>query len=135
MKITLAEIKSLEESLAKIFNKDVNIKIAYRLSSLLKKLNEEMKTLEETRIKLVKQYGEENEETHQFSVSEEKAQDFYKEFNELMQVVIDIDFEPIQLKELGDIDMSASDVLRLDEKIIINDIKIENKEEKNKEKE
>ena len=128
MKINLAEIKSLEGSLSKIFDKDLNIKVAYRLGTLLKRLSEEMKTLEENRVKLVKKYGEENEETKQFSVPQEKTPDFYKEFNELMQIEIDIDFEPISLKEFGDISISASDVMRLDGKIIVNDEVVKNKD-------
>lgn len=122
MKITLAEAKSLETSLAKIFDKDVNIKVAYRLGKLLKKLSEEMKTLEESRVKLVQKHGEENEETKQFSVPPTKTQEFYKEFNELMQCEIEIDFDPIPLELFGDIKLSASDVLRLDGKVIQGDV-------------
>jgi len=120
MKITLAEIKSLEASLAKIFDKEVNIKVAYRLGSLLKKISEEMVLLEENRVKLVKKYGEADAETQQLSVPQEKAQDFYTEFNELLQVEVDIDFEPIPLQAFGDISLSAADVMRLDGKIIAN---------------
>ncbi len=121
MKITLAEVKSLESSLSKIFNKDVNIKLAYRLGKLLKRLSEEMKMLEENRIKLVKKYGEEDEETKQLSVPPEKTQEFYNEFNELMQIEIDVDFEPVPLEQFGDIEMSASDVINLDGKIIADE--------------
>ena len=32
MKITLAEVKSLEASLAKVFDKELKIQVAYRLS-------------------------------------------------------------------------------------------------------
>jgi hypothetical protein len=120
MKITLAEVKSLETSLAKVFDKEVNIKVAYRLGSLLKKLSEEMAILEENRIKLVKKYGDEDKETKQLSVPQDKAQEFYAEFNELLQLEIDIDFEPIPLQAFGDITLSAADVMRLDGKIIAN---------------
>lgn len=118
MKITLAEIKSLEKSLSKIFDKDLNIKIAYRLGKLLKKMSDEMNLLEENRIKLVKKYGKQTEDNGQFAVDPDKTQDFYNEINELMQVEIDIDFEPISLEEFGDIKLSASDMIRLDGKII-----------------
>ena len=121
MKITLAEIKALENSLLKIFEKEVNIKIAYKLGRFLKKINEELKTLEENRVKLVQKYGKEDEETNQVSVPSENAPKFYQEFNELMSIEIDIDFEPISLKEFGDISISAADALRFDGIILIND--------------
>jgi len=120
VKITLAEIKTLEASLSKIFNKDINIKLAYRLGSLIKTLSKELENLEESRVKLVKKYGVEDEETKQVSVPTEKTQEFYAELNELMQIDIDIDFEPIPLEAFGDISISASDALKLDGKIIIN---------------
>ena len=113
MKISLAEVKGLEGSLSKIFEKDVNIKIAYRLSVLLKKLSEEMALLEENRVKLVKQYGTEDEQTKSMSVLPENSQAFFDAFNELMQVEVKIDFEPIALKDLGDIELSASDMAKL----------------------
>jgi len=125
LKITLAEVKSLESILSKIFNKEVNIKIAYRLGSLLKKLNEEMLLLEENRVKLIKKYGIEDEKTKQIQVAPGKTDDFYKEFNELLSLQIEIDFEPIPLKDFGEILISASDILKLDNRIIINDEKTE----------
>ena len=134
MKITLAEVKSLETSLSKIFDKDIHIKIAYRLSSLLKVLSDEINSLEENRVKLVKKYGEEDKESGQLAVPTEKAEEFYKEFNELLQLEIDIDFEPIPLGAFGDISLSAADVVRLDGKIIVDnspqDIKVKKETEK-----
>jgi len=118
MKITLAEIKTLETSLSKIFEKDLNIKIAYRLGQLLKRLSEEMKTLEEHRVELVKKHGTVDEETKQVSVAPENTPAFYKELGELMNIDIDIPFEAIPLADFGDIELSAADVLKLSDKII-----------------
>ena len=80
-----------------------------------------MEDLEENRIKLVKKYGTEDEDTKQVTVPKEKTQDFYAELAELMQLEIDIPFEAIGLEEFGDITLSAADVMRLDGKIIAND--------------
>lgn len=118
MKMTLAEIKSIEESLAKLFDKELNIKIAYKLSSLLKKLSGEVKLLEENRVKLVQKHGKKDEETQQVTVAPESAEAFYKEFSELMQIEVELDFEPIPLDAFGDITLSASDILKLEGKVI-----------------
>lgn len=118
MKIRLAEVKALEGSLSKIFDKDVNIKIAYRLSVLLKRLSEEMSLLEENRVKLVKKYGKEDEKTKSMTVPPENSQAFFNSFNELMQLEVDINFEPVALKDLGDIELSAADMVKLSGTII-----------------
>ena len=134
MKISLAEVKALEGSLSKIFEKDVNIKIAYRLSVLLKRLTEEMKLLEDSRIKLVTKHGTKDEKTQSITVLPENSQAFYNDFTELMQVEIDIDFSPVPLKDLGDIELSASDMVKLDGKIIQCEVAPKQKESKPKKK-
>lgn len=132
MKISLAEIKSLEKSLSKIFDKDLNIKIAYRLGILLKKITEELRTLEENRIRLIKKYGTKDEKTQQIQVPPDKNADFYKDFNELLTFEIDIDFEPISLNAFGDITLSAIDAMRLDGIVIKNDKTAAKKKKKTK---
>ena len=128
MRFTLAEVWVLNSTLSKLFNKDLNIKIAYRLSKLLKKFNDEMKIVEEQRSELVKKYGKENAETKQIEVSAENQQSFMQEFNTLMQEEIEVDFEPIELSKLGDLSISAMDIAKMDGKIIKDDTKEEQKD-------
>jgi hypothetical protein len=133
MKLSLAEIKMLENSLTKVIDKDINIKMAFRLGKFLKTLNDEMRVLEDSRIKLVKKYGKENETTKQIEVPNESQSDFYQEFNGLMQEQLEISFEPIPLSAFGDIEMSAADVFRLEGIVIKNDLEVEKEKKVEKE--
>ena len=77
-----------------------------------------MQTLEENRVKLVKKYGTPNKDQNSIGVGPENVNKFYTELNELMGITIELDFEPIPLSEFGNIEISATDIVRLDNKII-----------------
>jgi hypothetical protein len=118
MEIRLAEIKKIEGSLNKLVTKDIKIKLAYKIGKLLKVLNEELKSLENARINLVKKYGKKEEGSEDVRVPIEKTEEFMLEFNGLMQEKITVDFEPIPYQEFGDISLSVTDILSLDGYII-----------------
>ncbi len=117
MKVKLGRIKSLEKSLGKLSNTDIDIKIAYKLSRFLKQVVSESVLLEENRIKLVKKYScdpKDEKEKGQTSVNPDKEQIFFQEYGELLEEEIDIDFSLISIEELGDIKLSTLDVLNLE---------------------
>ena len=122
--MTLAQIQGMEGSLRKLTNKELKVKIAYRLGKLLKIIGTELSELEENRGRLIRKYGFEvkpNEKDKsavargkQYQVNKEKEVDFYREFNELLQEEIEITFEPVSIKELGDVDFTPADIIRLE---------------------
>jgi hypothetical protein len=112
MKIKLGELKNAETSLQKLIEKDLNIKIAYKLGKLIKIISAEFKEIEDSRVKLIKKYGKEDENKN-IQVLPENNEKFYIEFQQLLDEEIDIDFEPLALEELGEISMTTTDVLKL----------------------
>lgn len=131
MKMKLVDIKRVEEPLSRLIIKELNIKIAYRLGKFLKVIGSELQELETNRIKLVKKYGdkvdnkeEDPEKRNQrneveFKIKPENEQKFIDEYNELLQMEIKVDFEPILLSELEDIKITPMDMMRLEDIIII----------------
>ncbi|MCD6436250.1 MAG: hypothetical protein J7L15_07660 [Clostridiales bacterium] len=120
MKVKLVEIKNAEEPLKKIVNKELNIRVAYKLAKLLKVFSSELVVIEEARIKLVRKFAEIDEDKI-MKVPQEKTQEFMSEFIEFLQEEIDIDFEPIDISEIEDITFTASDMLKV-EKFLKNKI-------------
>ena len=120
MKFKLKEVFSLTRSLPILTDKELPIKVSYRLVKLLRQCSMEMESMEKARVKLVDKYAETPEE-HEASpdkdkgikVAEEKMPDFQKEFGVLLDEEVEIDFEPILIDELGDISLSAKDLLPL----------------------
>jgi len=122
MKFKLSELYGLTRSLPKLTDKELPIKISYNLLKLMKGISEEMETLEKSRMKLVEKYREPEEEGSKeasggMKVADEHKDKFQKEFRVLMEEEVDIEFNPIFLKDLGDISFAANDLILL-EKII-----------------
>ena len=72
-----------------------------------------METLEKSRIKLIEKYAEEKQEGKEMKVSDENNDVFQKEFTELLQEEVEIDFKPISVEDLGDISISTNDIIGL----------------------
>ncbi len=120
MKFKLNEVYSLVRSLPKLTNKELPIRISYRLLKLLKSCSEEMETLEKSRIKLIKKYASEkkdDKEKKDMSVSDKNKEKFQEEFTTLLEEEVEIDFKPIAIKDLGEITLTTNDLISL-QKII-----------------
>ena len=119
MQVKLFEIKGIEDGLKKIADTDLNVKVAYKIAKVLKKIAEESGTIEETRAKLVSKYGTHIQKDGQpvCEVDEDKKQDFFKEYGDLLNEEIELDIKPLSLSDLGDIKLSPVDMIKL-EKIV-----------------
>ena len=120
MKIKLATIRGGIESFKKLLTANLPIKLAYSLSKSVKKLEGEVKIVEEQRIALLKKYGTSPDEKGNVTVLPENIEFFVKDFNGLLEVEVDIDITPVKLSELGDIKLSAVDLSNL-EGIVVED--------------
>tara|TARA_Y100000310_G_scaffold275978_1_gene292799 strand:+ start:10649 stop:11011 length:363 start_codon:yes stop_codon:yes gene_type:complete len=114
MKLKLSEILSMRESLIKLVDKDLPVKTAFSLSKFIQKCNEEFSALEKMRIKLVNQFTDPTDTTEKKVVPVESLPDFQKQFTELLDEKVEIDFDKLPIEELGNIELSANDLIRLD---------------------
>ena len=112
MKITVGEILNMKDTLKKLLDKEFSPKIAFKLSKLGIRLQEELQSFENSRISLLKKYGEIDEKENTVSIEdEEKRKECAKEIEKILMEEIDIDFSPIKIDDLGDdLKLSASDI-------------------------
>lgn len=130
MKVTLANIKNMEASLDSLLKKELNIRVAYRLSKLAKQIYNELVIFEDNRIKLIKKYGSFNKESQVFEIDPKNQKNidaFTSEFNQLISEEVDINFQPISLEDLEDIKLSAIDMMHFNNFIIEDQNKEQNK--------
>ena len=122
MKLILGEMRFIEEDLRAITKKELPIKLSYKFAKLVKKLLEENNMVEQQRIKLVKKYSNgEMDVNGMYSVLPDKSKDFREEFGSLLEEEIEVDFEPIDLSELGDITIPPFNLARLSKIIKFED--------------
>ena len=111
MEFSLGEIYGLTRSLQKLTDKELPIKVSYRLFKFLRDSSAEMENLEKTRIKLVEKYAEKPEKGKEMKVSDENKGKFQEEFSVLLGEKVEIDFKPILISDLGDISIATNDFI------------------------
>ena len=122
LKIKIGELNTILESLNKIIDKEISIKISYKISKLTKQLMNEYKLYEENRIRLINKYAERdeqgnikiNKEDNTIIILDVDRDKFNNEFIELVNIDIEIEFDKIRLDDLGDVMISPRDLLNLD---------------------
>ena len=111
MEFSLGEIYNLIRSLQKVTSKELPIKISFRLYKFLKKCSEEMEILEKSRVQLLDKYSAPYEEGEDKKIPDENKGKFQEEFGTLLNEKVEIEFEPISIEDLGDIVISANDLI------------------------
>ena len=100
-------------SLVKLAAMDLPSKQAYWLKRIVKAAESEVRQAEEVRVQLVKKYGEEGEGGI-IVVNTENTEAFTGELNEMLEAEIDLPGDGVTLESLGDIKLSAIDLMKLD---------------------
>ncbi len=120
MKFKLAELKPFSEGLTEILEIELPIKPSYWLGKLLRQVESELKAFEDARVKLIVKHSTEkddkgnpkvDETTNRYMVDEEA---FGKEFMELCEEEVDIEFKPIKLEALGDVKLKPITMAKLE---------------------
>ena|SRR3990167_284432 len=106
MKTKLGVIVSDLENLKELQAIKMPVKISYRLKRLVYKLQPILKSYDEKRNELVKEFGEEDEEKKIWNVKKESLPEFYAKLQELLDTDEEIDFEKIKIGELGGIEIA-----------------------------
>ena len=121
MKLKLGELNIVLESLNKLIDKEIPIKTSYKLSKLTKKIIDEYSIYEENRMKLINKYAEKdvdnniiiNKKDNSTTMIGENKINFNKEFTELINIEMELEFEKIKLDDLGEISISPRNLLYL----------------------
>lgn len=109
MKVKLIEIYGSVSTLNKLIEEPLPAKVSFKLMKLLNQLNNEVKLVEDQRLKLVKQYSKDGT-----SVADENKEVFVKEFSEFLNEEIDVAWQPITIDTLGEnLKLSVTDLSKI----------------------
>lgn len=123
--VKLEELRRISGSLRSFLSKEMPIKQAYRMTKLAKLFDNELKTLEEQRILLVKKHGEKNKDGNMEVTTNIEA--FNAELNELLKEEVEISYIPINLNEVGQLAISPIELSNIE--MFIDEASIEDKAE------
>ena len=102
-------------------SKPLRGRAAFKVARLLKKLEGELTTFNETRVKLIENYAKKDEEGqyvlndhNEYQFDAEKAQEFVGEINKLLNEEVQVEANPILLEEIEEIDFTPAEMAVLE---------------------
>jgi len=98
--ITLGELKTIEATLSKLLTMQLPIKLSFRLSKILKPINEELARIEEFRVAKVMELGVPTEDGGSVTIPPDKIEQFKQEIGELYSEEITLPFESTTYQSL-----------------------------------
>lgn len=111
IKTSYKELLSVERAFSDLMNTKIPAQNAIDLSRLFKRIQAEMSLFSEQREKICKKYGTLNEERGAYVFDDKNRVPFEKEFDELLDVEVDIDLPKLSIKITAGMEVSASLIL------------------------
>ena len=112
MKVKLFDIYNSIQVMNKVLETPLPVSVSYHLGKVFKSLNDELKSVEEQRIKLVEKFGS-KEEGKEVSVSDENKEKFLKEFSELLETSVEIEWTPLSVSKFDNIQLTVADLSKI----------------------
>jgi hypothetical protein len=116
--LKLGELKEIVNGLNQIMGEKLPVKTAWAFTKLAKLIQKEVQMYEENRKKLIDTYCKKDEKGKpvindgQYNIDDKES--FGKEFTELSNIEIKIDFKPVSFNDLGDIKLSPVAMIALE---------------------
>lgn len=117
---SIKDIIGGKEVFKKLAEMPLNIKVAYNIARIIREIEKENKTFEDTRQKLLFKYGEKDSsgqliinQNNQITIIPEQINNYNKEIQELLDEKIKLNVEPISLNDLGEIQITPAEIYQI----------------------
>ena len=121
IKVKISDILNGTETLQKLAQKDFKAKLAWSIARLLKAAEQEIQNFNDTRLSLIKKYGEKDEngelvtdEKDNCKIVESNVKSFNDELNELIATEVELNANPIDIALLEDLQFTPADMAALE---------------------
>lgn len=107
----LRELVVAQEALNQLLALELPAAAAFKIARAAQPIFAELQSYEQQRVRLVRQLGE--AEGQQTIVRSDKVPEFNSEMDALLQVDVDLEIKKLSPDLLGDVDISAADLMAL----------------------
>lgn len=121
IEITLRDIIDSSDSLKNLSQKPLKARCAYSIGKILKQVDNEMSGFNDTRLELIKKYGEKDEngelitdEKNNVHIIPAHLEDFNAELRELMDTTVELPVNKISIADIGDIEFTPVEMAQLE---------------------
>lgn len=121
MNVTLKDIVESQGVMRTLSIKPLRGRAAFKVARLLKKLEVELSTFDDTRMKLIENYAKKDEngqfvtnEQNEYQFDKENADKFVEEVNKLLAEEIQIDANPILISDIEELNFTPAEMAVLE---------------------
>ena len=121
IKLKISDLLNSTEALQKLAGKELKAKLAWQVGHVLKLAEKEIQDFNETRMNLIKKYGEKDEngelvtdENNNCKINNEFINDFSNELNELIESEIEINANKIKIEDIENLDFTPAEMTQLE---------------------
>lgn len=121
IKVAITDILNGTEILQKLSNTELKAKLAWQVSRLLKAVDKEVQEFNETRMTVIKKYGEKDEngelvtdDKGNCKIIAEEVNNFTAELNELVTSEIEINANKIKIEDIENLNFTPAEMNALE---------------------
>ena len=121
IKIKISELLNSTEALQKLAGTELKAKLAWQVGRILKAAEVEIQSFNETRMNLIKKYGEKDEngelitdEQGNCKIVEGDINEFSNELNDLINSEVEISGNKIKIDDLDKVDFTPAEMAQLE---------------------
>ena len=121
IKVKISELINSTETLQKLSQKDFKAKLAWSVARLLKAAEAEIQSFNETRMNLIKKYGEKDENGELITddkgnckINNDSINEFSNELNDLIATEVEINANKIDINLLENVDFTPAEMAVLE---------------------
>ena len=116
IEINVSTLINCTQALNELIKKPLKIRTAYKIARLAREVSKELELFNNTKNSLIQKYGEHDEnnnlitENNSYKIREDKRKEFVEEYQDMMQQTIQLNIEPITLKELENEEFTPQEI-------------------------
>lgn len=121
IKVKISDLVGSTEALQKLAGKELKARLAWQVARLLKAADAELQSFNDTRMELVKKYGNKDENGELITddkgnckIPEEYVSTFSDELTELVETEIEINSNKIKIDDLENLDFTPAEMSNLE---------------------
>ena len=121
IQVKISELLNSTDTLQKLSQQDFKAKLAWQIARLLKAAEAEIQSFNETRMNLIRKYGEKDEtgelitdDKGNCKINEDSVKDFSSQLSDLLDTQVEINANKIKVEQLEDIDFTPAQITILE---------------------
>ena len=117
----LRNIVESADIMRELSTKTLKGRAAFRVARLLRELEKEFTLFNETRVELIREYAQKDEngeiksdENGNVTLDQARLNEFYEKLDELLNAEVEINAEKIDIDDFGDVDFTPAQIINLE---------------------